>query len=214
MTNELDERNKIIKSFLVIGLNTSFIQKYEEEKNPPRFTQDIDIFIKELPYNYKSPNSDEKWILLIKENNVWLRIKYSYNYSSPITDLQLAECDYESPEFLLLEKKYKDKEYFPLMVTYYKDKEPAQIPKPLPSANLNEFTNEWDVNFINSIELDGIFDLINAANYMDINSLLDLACAKIASLMKGKSAQEIRAMFNIECDLTEDELKEYEEYQI
>jgi hypothetical protein len=32
--------------------------------------------------------------------------------------------------------------------------------------------------------------------------------------MKGKSAQEIRAMFNIECDLTEDELKEYEEYQI
>lgn len=32
MTNELDERNKIIKSFLVIGLNTSFIQKYEEEK--------------------------------------------------------------------------------------------------------------------------------------------------------------------------------------
>ena len=126
MTNELDERNKIIKSFLVIGLNTSFIQKYEEEKNPPRFTQDIDIFIKELPYNYKSPNIDEKWILLIKENNVWLRIKYSYNYSSPITDLQLAECDYESPEFLLLEKKYKDKEYFPLMVTYYKDKEGAE----------------------------------------------------------------------------------------
>ena len=49
---------------------------------------------------------------------------------------------------------------------------------------------------------------------MDISSLLDLACAKIASLMKGKSAAEIRAMFNIECDLTEDELKEYEEYQI
>ena len=84
----------------------------------------------------------------------------------------------------------------------------------MPSSNLNEVIDEWDVNFINSIELDGIFDLINAANYMDINSLLDLACAKIASLMKGKSAQEIRAMFNIECDLTEDELKEYEEYQI
>ena len=62
--------------------------------------------------------------------------------------------------------------------------------------------------------MDSVFDLINAANYMDISSLLDLACAKIASLMKGKTAEEIRAMFNIECDLSEEELKEYEEYQI
>ena len=124
-------------------------------------------------------------------------------------------ADYEdSKEIPLPDVKYNILKKVVEYLTYYKDKEPSQIPKPLPSANLNEFTNEWDVNFINSIELDGIFDLINAANYMDINSLLDLACAKIASLMKGKSAQEIRAMFNIECDLTEDELKEYEEYQI
>ena len=124
-------------------------------------------------------------------------------------------ADYEdNKEIPLPDVKYNILKKVVEYLTYYKDKEPAQIPKPLPSVNLNEFTNEWDVNFINSIELDGVFDLINAANYMDINSLLDLACAKIASLMKGKSAQEIRAMFNIECDLSEDELKEYEEYQI
>ena len=99
-------------------------------------------------------------------------------------------------------------------LTYYKDKTPKDIPKPMPSASLNEVIDEWDVNFINSIELDNVFDLINAANYMDISSLLDLSCAKIASLMKGKTAQEIRTMFNIECDLSEEELKEYEEYQI
>ena len=99
-------------------------------------------------------------------------------------------------------------------LAHYKEKEPQQIPKPLPSQDLKEVTDEWDVNFINGMDLDSVFDLINAANYMDISSLLDLACAKIASLMKGKSAAEIRAMFNIECDLTEDELKEYEEYQI
>ena len=98
-------------------------------------------------------------------------------------------------------------------LTYYKDKTPKDIPKPMPSANLSEVIDEWDVNFINSIELDNVFDLINAANYMDIPSLLDLSCAKIASLTKGKTAQEIRTMFNIECDLTEEELREYEEYQ-
>ena len=99
-------------------------------------------------------------------------------------------------------------------LTYYKGKNPKDIPKPMPSANLSEIIDEWDVKFINGIELDSVFDLINAANYMDIPSLLDLSCAKIASLLKGKTAQEIRTMFNIECDLTEEELKEYEEYQI
>ena len=99
-------------------------------------------------------------------------------------------------------------------LTYYKGKNPKDIPKPMPSANLSEIIDEWDIKFINGIELDSVFDLINAANYMDIPSLLDLSCAKIASLLKGKTAQEIRTMFNIECDLTEEELKEYEEYQI
>jgi S-phase kinase-associated protein 1 len=99
-------------------------------------------------------------------------------------------------------------------LVHYKDTEPKEIPKPLPTNNLSEVTDEWDVNFINGIDLDTSFDVINAANYMDIKPLLDLSCAKIASIMKGKNADEIRGMFNIECDLTEDELKEYEEYQI
>jgi len=99
-------------------------------------------------------------------------------------------------------------------LTHYKDIEPKEIQRPLPSDNLKDVTDEWDVNFMDSMDLDTNFDLINAANYMDIKSLLDLSCAKIASKMKGKSAEEIRNMFNIECDLTEEELKEYEEYQI
>jgi S-phase kinase-associated protein 1 len=99
-------------------------------------------------------------------------------------------------------------------LVHYKETEPKEIPKPLPTSNLNEVTDEWDVNFINGIDLDTSFDVINAANYMDIKPLLDLSCAKIAGIMKGKTAEEIRGMFNIECDLTEDELKEYEEYQI
>lgn len=99
-------------------------------------------------------------------------------------------------------------------LTHYKDIEPKEIPKPLPTANLGEFLDEWDISFINGIELEKVFDLINAANYMDIKPLLDLSCAKIASLMKGKTAEEIRAMFNIECDLSPEELREYEEYQL
>jgi len=97
---------------------------------------------------------------------------------------------------------------------HYKSTEPKEITRPLPSNNLGDVTDEWDISYLNNIDLDSTFDLINAANYMDIKPLLDLSCAKIASLMKGKSAEEIRTMFSIECDLSEEELKEYEEYQI
>lgn len=50
-----------------------------------------------------------------------------------------------------------------------------------------------------------LFDLIQAANYMDIKPLLELTCAKVASMMKGKTAEEIRELFNIENDFTPEE---------
>ena len=121
MTNEVDERNKIIKSFFVVGLNENLIRKYEEETNPPRFVQDIDILVKELPKHYIPESDDEKYILLNEKKNVWLRIKYSSNYNTPITDLQIAECDYESNEYLLLEKKYINENCYPMMISYSKN---------------------------------------------------------------------------------------------
>ena len=98
-------------------------------------------------------------------------------------------------------------------LTHYSDSEPRELPKPLPSADLRDVTDEWDVKFIDTNN-DTVFDIINAANFMSVKGLLDLSCAKIAVQMKSKTAQEIRDMFGIENDLTDEELKEYEEYQI
>ena len=83
-------------------------------------------------------------------------------------------------------------------MTHYKDTEPKDIPRPLPSPNLLDVTDEWDVNFISGIDLDSVFEIINAANYLDLKSLLDLSCSRIASIMKGKTAEEIRNIFNLD----------------
>ena len=88
---------------------------------------------------------------------------------------------------------------------YHKDNVPEQISKPLRSANLAECNVcEWDIEFVN-IDKEILFELILAANYMDIRSLLDLCCAKVASMIRGKTVEQIRTEFNIVNDFTPEE---------
>jgi hypothetical protein len=49
-----------------------------------------------------------------------------------------------------------------------------------------------DAEFITSFKTHDLFQVILAANYMDIKSLLHLGCAMVASKIKGKSPEEIR----------------------
>jgi hypothetical protein len=54
---------------------------------------------------------------------------------------------------------------------------------------------------------DALYDLINAADYLRIDGLLDAACKKLADMMKGKTPEEIRNTFNIPDGYTEEEEK-------
>ncbi|KAJ3026457.1 UNVERIFIED_CONTAM: hypothetical protein HDU68_005632 [Siphonaria sp. JEL0065] len=63
---------------------------------------------------------------------------------------------------------------------------------------------EWDADFI-KVDNEILFEIILAANYLDIKALLDLGCKSVANMIKGKTAQEIRDMFNIENDFTPEE---------
>ena len=100
-----------------------------------------------------------------------------------------------------------------LVFVFYKNKIPKVIPKPAPTENLSAFLDDWDYEYITKIDLDSTFDLMNAASDLQIQSLLDLASIKIASILKNRGIEDIRTMFDGECDLSEKELKEYAELQ-
>lgn len=75
------------------------------------------------------------------------------------------------------------------------------------SYESKEDLKNWDANFMN-IDQSTIFDVMLAANYLLIKSLLDLTCQTVANMIVGKNPDQIRAHFGIENDFTEEEEEE------
>ena len=88
--------------------------------------------------------------------------------------------------------------------THYREDPMNEIQKPLKSSIMSEVVQQWYADFVN-VEQPILFELILAANYMDIKPLLDLTCAAVASMIKGKTPQEIRETFNITNDFSPEE---------
>ncbi|XP_073045826.1 SKP1-like protein 1A [Primulina huaijiensis] len=65
----------------------------------------------------------------------------------------------------------------------------------------------FDTEFV-KVDQGTLFDLILAANYLNIKSLLDLTCQTVADMIKGKTPEEIRKTFNIKNDFTPEEEEE------
>lgn len=83
-------------------------------------------------------------------------------------------------------------------LNHYQDPElsPPVIEKPLKTANFSVLVPEWDFMFVEKPH-EVLFELILTANYLDIPGLLELSSAKVASMIKDRTPEEIRSTFNI-----------------
>ena len=87
--------------------------------------------------------------------------------------------------------------------THHKDDPPA----PEDDKNREKRTDDidpWDQEFL-KVDQGTLFELILAANYLDIKGLLDVTCKTVANMIKGKTPEEIRKTFNIKNDFTPEE---------
>lgn len=98
-------------------------------------------------------------------------------------------------------------------MNHHKGVEPPIIEKPLRSKVMKDVCKDpFDADFIDRIgeNRQSLYDLILAANYMDIKSLLHLGCAKVASLIKGQPLEKIKDILSTGAK-TEDKKEEKKE---
>jgi S-phase kinase-associated protein 1 len=64
---------------------------------------------------------------------------------------------------------------------------------------------EWEETYFKKLNLQVVFDIMLAANYLDVNYVLTCCAKYVASLITGKTPEQIRKTFNIKNDFTPDE---------
>ena len=124
MKKTKEQKNKIIKSFSVVGLNEEQLHYYsEDDKSKNLYIQNIDILVKKL-FTTKNviTRGEEKWHRVLKDSDTWFRIQYTSKYNTPITDFKIIGCKFDENEnCLLIDKKYFMKGFYPIRITRIKD---------------------------------------------------------------------------------------------
>ncbi|KAF2106779.1 E3 ubiquitin ligase complex SCF subunit sconC [Lophiotrema nucula] len=87
---------------------------------------------------------------------------------------------------------------------HHKKDPPASQDDDSDSRKKSTDIDEWDQKFM-QVDQEMLFEIILAANYLDIKALLDVGCKTVANMIKGKSPDEIRKTFNIQNDFTPEE---------
>ena len=138
--------------------------------------------------------------------------------SKLFADINQSDEDEEN-EIELKEIDGKNLERIIEYLKHYKDMEPKEIPKPYPERTNDSFfrsilNDDWTFDYIQSMTLEEAINLVNAANYLQIDGLINILTAKLSHEMCNCDVEEQRRKFGIECDMTEEEIAENDKYPL
>ncbi|KAJ2777520.1 hypothetical protein GGI15_004476 [Coemansia interrupta] len=105
-----------------------------------------------------------------------------------------------------LDEKVKDAAFAKALefCTHHKDDpSPIERPEEEDSPRTLDMT-PWDEKFIN-MDTQLLVDVVNLANLLKIDRMVTVACMRIADMVRDKSAEQIREMFGVAEDFTEEE---------
>ena len=164
--------------------------------------------------DYVPPGMESSKVKLITSDNVTREVDVNLlKKCISLKDNQGGE------EVILNEVDAKNLDLIIQYLEHYKDMEPKEIPKPFPERTDEEFmkgilNDEWTYNYLTNQSLEDLINLVNAANYLQIDGLINIIAAKLAHEMCNCEVEEARVKFGIECDMTDEEIAEIDKYPL
>ena len=163
----------------------------------------------------------------MQSNKVKLKSIDNKIYKVPVDILQKVKLisdfvDQASEENKIIFLREVEGKFLEKIIDYlnhYRDFEPKTIPKPFPERTDDNFlrsilNDEWTFDFLQQFTLDESISLVNAADYLEIDGLLQILAAKLAHEMCNCEVEEARQKFGIECDMTDEEIAEIDKYPL
>lgn len=126
----------------------------------------------------------------------------------PISIVEVSEVLKGAPDYnsqFYLDTLEIDDESIKYIITYLEHHEYKPISlgsKKLTSNDLvSHLIDPWDADFINSIEHEQLLKLIFAAQKLDIKTLLEIACIKIATTLRMKDETALTEEYRVDIKL-------------
>ena len=164
--------------------------------------------------DYVPPGMESSKVKLITSDNVTREVDVNL-----LKKCILLKDNQGGEEVILNEVDAKNLDLIIQYLEHYKDMEPKEIPKPFPERTDEEFmkgilNDEWTYNYLTNLTLEELIHLINAANYLQIDGLINIIAAKIAHETRNGDIEEVMQKFGIQCDMTEEEIAEIDKYPL
>ncbi len=82
-------------------------------------------------------------------------------------------------------------------LTHHKDNPSQKVAKPITTNDMTKIATEWDAKFCDH-NIQELREMTLTANYLDLQSMLDLLLCKFATLISGKNSRELKEIFQVQ----------------
>lgn len=142
--------------------------------------------------------SDEQMITLLASDGEKFTVPFKVARLSRMIREAIGEDDEIEDEFPIPKVNSLTLKLVVEYCTKYAETPMDSIDTPLKGETIEEIvTPKWYASWCKNMDRETVFNLVAAANYLDIKPLLDLTCLGVAVAIKGKSVDELRAIFNL-----------------
>lgn len=129
--------------------------------------------------------------------SVPMRVAKLSNFISIMTDEYDSDNDEKMEDIPILRVRSHVLDMIVRFMIHYDIDPMVTINKPLVSNNIGDIVQHWYAVFVGHMNNDMLYEIVNAANYMHIQPLLELGCAAVAILINDKTTDEIEQEFHL-----------------